>query len=121
MKKVLLFAFVAVLTASCSTVKKTATAVDVNNNLSSYSTADLEISQKRVTYEFRPTAKERRGGIKNVISCAYAATLKASNEADVLVQPEYSMRISHGLFGKKIKEVTVTGYPAKIQNFRNGK
>lgn len=121
MKKVFLFAFVAVLAASCSTVKKTATAVDVNNQLSSYNEADLEISQQRVTYEFRPTAKERRGGTKNVISCAYAATLKSSNDADVLVQPEYTMRISHGLFGTKIKEVTVTGYPAKIQSFKKGK
>lgn len=121
MKKAFLAALVVVLTASCSSVRKTATAVDVNSQLSSYNVADLQVSQEKVTYEFRPTAKERRGGKTNVISCAYAAALVSNGNADVLVQPEYTMRISHGLFGKKIKEVTVTGYPAKYKNFTNGK
>lgn len=122
MKKVILAALVVVLTASCSSLKKTATAVDVNNSMNSYNVADLQVSPNKVTYEFRPSKKERRGGKNNVISCAYAATLKSNGDADVLVQPEYTMRVRHGLFGgKKIKEVTVTGYPAKFTGFKNGK
>jgi len=122
MKKVFLAALVVVLTASCSSLKKTATAVEVNNSMNSYNVADLDVSPNKVTYEFRPTAKERRGGKKNVLQCAYAATLKNNGNADVLVQPEYTMRVRHGLFfSKKIKEVTVTGYPAKFTRFTKGK
>lgn len=122
MKKVLLFSFVALMAASCTTVRKTATAVDVDTSIKSYDVAELEISPKRVTYEFRPEAKERRGGRKNVINCAYAATLAANGDADVLVQPEYTMRIRNGLFCRnKIKRVYVTGYPAKIKNFKSSK
>jgi len=123
MKKALLFSFATLMVvSSCTTIRKTATAVDVNTSLKSYDIAELEISSKRVTYEFRPTSQERRGGKKNVINCAYAATLTANNNADILVQPEYSMRIRNGLFSRnKIKRITVTGYPAKIKKFKSEK
>lgn len=113
-------AFVALIATSCTTLRKTATAVDVNTELNSQNIADLEISSKRVSYDFRPTKSERRGGKANVIRCAYAATLEANGGADVLVQPQYTMRITTNLFGrKKVKEVLVSGYPAKFKTFKN--
>ncbi len=122
MKKVLLFSLVTLMATSCTTVRKTATAVDVNTSLKSYDIAELDISPKRVTYEFRPSKQERRGGKNNVINCAYAAALAAHDNADILVQPEYSMRIRNGLFSRnKIKRITVTGYPAKIKKFKSAK
>ena len=119
MKKVLLAtASLLLLLSSCSTVKKTASSIDVANSITSTSVTDLEVSNKKITYKFRPKAKERRGGYANVKACAVAAALQTSNGADVLVAPEYETVIKKGLFGKKIKEVTVTGYPAKYKNFR---
>ena len=83
--------------------------------------AELDVSPKRITYSFRPQAKERRGGQKNVINCAVREAL-ANNDGDVLVQMEYTMRVSRNLFGvKKVKEVTLTGYPAKFKNFSTAK
>ena len=119
MKKVL-FAAAAMLLmfSSCSTVKKTASSIDVANSLTSQSLTDLEVSNTRISYSFRPDAKERRGGVANVKACAVSAALKANGGADVLVAPEFEVVIKRGLMGSKVKEVNVTGYPAKYKNFR---
>lgn len=105
--------------ASCTTMTKTATTVDVNNGLNSASTADLAISQNKISYTHKTKAKERRAGRKNVINSAVSAALQANGEADVLVAPEYTVVKKSGLFGSKIKTVIVTGYPAKYKNFKS--
>ena len=75
--------------ASCTTVTKTAGSVDVANDI----------------------------GLANVKAAAVAEALKQNGGADVLVDPQYETRTRRGLFGKKIKYVTVTGYPAKYKKF----
>ncbi len=102
---------------SCTTVKKTASAIDVNNSLRSKTKATLVVQDQRVSYTLRPTKAIRRGGLDNVKAAAVSEVLKQNNGADVLVDPQFETRIRKGLFGKKIKYVTVTGYPAKYQSF----
>ena len=120
MKNVLLsFFVVGMALASCTTVTKTATTVDVNNGLNSASTVDLEISSNKISYTHKTKAKERRAGKKNVINSAVSAALQANVGADVLVAPEYVTVKKLGLFGSKIKTVIVTGYPAKYKNFKS--
>ena len=115
MKKVFFTAAAMLLMlSSCSTVKKTASSIDVANSLTSQSLVDLEVSNTRISYSFRPNAKERRGGVANVKACAVSAALKANGGADVLVAPEYELTLKRG----KVKEVNVTGYPANYKNFR---
>lgn len=117
-KSILAVALVVSALTSCTTVKQTATSVDVANELNSVSMTDLEISNTKIIYSFRPEAKERRGGTKNVVNAAIRAALNANN-AEVLVAPETDIRIRRGLFGtRRIKEVVVYGYPAKYKNFR---
>lgn len=119
MKKLLFAAsFVALVMSSCTTVEKTASAIDVNNNINSVTAVDLDVSNTRISYVYRTTKKVRKGGSKNVYATAVSAALKANDNANVLVAPEYETVIKKGLFGSKIKTVTVSGYPAKYKNFR---
>lgn len=120
MKKLLLPTALVVLTlSSCSIMKKSASSVDVTNSISTRTGADLEVSETRIMYTFRPTKAERKGGNKNVQNAAVSAALKANGNCDVLVAPEFETRIHYRLFGgRKIKEITVTGYPAKYKNFQ---
>lgn len=120
MKKVFLVVAVAALAfTSCTTTMKTASSIEVANQLNSFTKADLEVSDTRITYTFRPEKKERRGGTQNVYNHAVAAALRANGGGDLLVAPQFETRIRTGLFGgRKIKEVTVSGYPAKYKNFR---
>lgn len=118
MKKSLLAVGVAVFAlASCTTTTKTATAVDVAHVMSEQTQVEMEVSPTRITYNFRPAARERRGGKQNVINTAVREALRSNGGGDVLVSMEYDLRERKGLFGKKIKEVTVYGYPAKYTKF----
>lgn len=115
MKKVVLAVAVvaAMMATSCSSIHKTATVENVNTEIISLNTADLEVSNKKVTFFYKPSGAEKRGGNKNVIECAVAEALKANGNADVMVAPQYIIKKRKG----KVKEVTVTGYPAHYTNF----
>lgn len=117
MKKIFSILSVALLIAaatSCTSVKKTASIIDVNTAVASKSTADLIVSQEKITFTYKVPKKARRAGSKAVYATAVAEALKANGNADVLVQAQYAVRKR----GKKIKEITVTGYPAKYTNFK---
>ena len=122
MKKLIVMASVVMMAmASCTTVKKTSTTIDVNNALNSNSTVDLEVSGKRISYTYITEKKIRRSGLKNIYATAVKEALKENGNADVLVAPEYETRIRKGMFGTKVKAVIVSGYPATYQNFRVNK
>lgn len=99
---------------SCTSVLKTATVETIDTSITSFSSADLEVSTKKITYFYKPTKAETREGSGNAISSAVAEALKANGNADVLVAPQYVIKKRKG----KVKEVTVSGYPAFYKNFR---
>lgn len=104
----------AMMATSCTSIHKTATVEDVNNNVASYTVADLNVSPTKIVFNYKPNASERRGGGKNAVNCAVAEALKANGNADVLVGAQYVIKKRKG----NVKEVTVTGYPATYKNFR---
>lgn len=108
---------VAALMASCSTVRMTSDSVAVDAHVSTYPTiADLHISPQRVSksvsWSWNPfnttSLKARRGNVK--------AELIKETGADILIEPEFVQRTSWcNLLGGSL---TVTGYPAVLDNFR---
>lgn len=105
--------------ASCSSVSHTSTTIPVQTEILSASTADLNVSQKKISYTYRPSKAVRRCGEKAVISTAIAEALKANGNADVLVGFEYEIKKTRNLFGSTtIKYVTVIGYPATYVNIK---
>lgn len=104
---------------SCSTVKKTSTSIDVNTPVMAATQADLDVKAQKISYTLQPSKAIRRAGKKAVVEAAVAEALKANGNADVLVGMQYEMKETKNLFGvKKIKYVTVTGYPGTYKNFR---
>lgn len=119
MKKVILGVLVALTATSCTTVRKTATTMDVDARINNRTTADLTVSPEKVTLTYRPAKKVRRGGLKNAKAAAVQEVLKNCGNADVLVHAQFETAVRTGLFGnKKIKYVTVSGYPATFKNFQ---
>ena len=112
--------FVAALTmSSCSVVTKTATTRDVTAPLAAAVISDLEVSNQKITYTFVPTNSVRKGGLKNCINTAISEALTNNGGGDVLIETQEAVIEKYGLFGKKIRSVTVSGYPAKYKNFRS--
>ena len=121
MKKVLLPAAVCVCmllgATSCSTVTHTSQVVPVQTEVQSVSTAQLNVSPRKISYTYRPSKAVRRGGDKNVVRMAVAQALKENNNADVLVGMQYEMKKTRNIFGvSSVKYVIVEGYPATYTN-----
>lgn len=107
----------ATLLASCTSIKSTSNDLDVPAQVASYPTvADLHVSSQRLSrsesWKWNPfnttTLKARRGNLK--------AKLVSDAGADIIVEPEFVQKTS--LFNLLGGSLTVTGYPAKLDNFR---
>lgn len=120
MKKVFLLMCVAALTiTSCSTVKKTATTRKVTAPIAAAVIGELEVSNQKITYTLEPSRKVRKGGLENCVNTAISEALEKNDRSDVLIETQKAIVQRYGLFGRKIKSVTVTGYPAKYKNFKS--
>ncbi|MGM9841612.1 MAG: hypothetical protein ACI31D_05365 [Candidatus Limisoma sp.] len=119
MKKVVFFAGLLLLCASCKTVHKTSTTRQISAPIEAAVTADLDVQKTKISYTYYPTKSVRRGGEKNVKAAAVAEALRMNGNADVLVESQEEVYVRTGLTGKKIKSVTVTGYPATYKNFKS--
>lgn len=113
MKKFYLFLMgVAMLSlGSCKATHWTATTASVENCVYTSSVADLKVGPK-ASFTYNTTSKDRKGGGKNCLRAAVASMLKANNNADVLVAPEFK-------YDNDMKTIEVCGYPATYTNFRS--
>lgn len=118
MKKVVLFiAAVAVMAlSSCSTISHTASTEVVDTELMNRSTADLKVSDTKISYKFTPDNTYRRAGMKSMKAAAVAKALEANGNGDVLVAPQFEIKHTRGFFGSKVKYITVTGHVGKYVN-----
>ena len=113
----LILACGALMLASCSTVKKTATAIPVNNGVYQYpAVADLDIRDKAegvMTWNFMPFHWGEPP--LSVAKSNLVAELLKEKNADVLLEPQFVFEKTS--FGER--RLTVTGFTATYKNFRN--
>ena len=120
MKKVLLsIACMAMMVTSCTTVRKSATQRDVTAPVMGAVIADLEVSNQKIVYSYIPTRSVRKGGYDNCVNTAIREALSANGNGDVLVETQEAVVEYKGLISKKIKSITLTGYPAYYKNFKS--
>lgn len=116
MKKLIigLFSGLMLLTASCTTVKHTASTVPVETQIVSFTVADLEVAPQKVSKSTSWNYKLFKSPSIEEIKTNTEAWLLDEVGADVLVEPEYIIERRGCMRGGT---VTVTGYPAKFMNF----
>ena len=126
MKKILFLSlmFVALATTSCKITDASATYQHPSTYINTATVADLDVSNERISFTFQPSRQVRRGGSENVIKTAIREALRVNGGGDVLVDMEYiTFSKAPGwcffLLLSPIREVTVSGYPAKYKNFHN--
>ncbi len=118
-KQLFLIAIVAAVVSSCTTTRRTASQGNVTAALAAAVVSDLDVSNTKITYSYAPTSSVRKGGERNCINTAIAEALAQNGGADVLIETQEAIVERSGLCSKKIRTVTVTGYPAKYKNFRS--
>jgi hypothetical protein len=108
---------------SCKTIHSTAEYKDPTTFLRNVTVADLEVSRDRISFTYEPSREVRRGGDQNVIKAAIREALRVNGGGDVLVDLEYITisKCSIKFFYSKsaIRQITVSGYPAKYTNFHS--
>ena len=123
MKKLYLFLLLvlALGISSCKSSRSTATYQDPINTLRTVTVADLDVSDTRISYTYKPTYAVRLGGSQNVIKTAVQEALKAYGSGDILIGLEYTTISRWTIFPflSPIREITVTGRPAKYVNFHS--
>lgn len=108
---------VAVAVSSCTTTTYTSSVADVSADIRSATVADLQAGE-RITHTIEPSKSVRRGGMANIRHAAEAEALeKKGGNADVLLDPEYSITKKRILFGSQVTSITVSGRPATYTNF----
>ena len=123
MKKSYLFLLIVFILglSSCKSTRSTATYQDPINTLRTVTVADLDVSDVRISYTYKPTYAVRLGGSQNVIKTAVQEALKAHGSGDILIGLEYTTISRWTIFPflSPIREITVTGRPAKYVNFHS--
>ncbi|MDE5549871.1 MAG: porin family protein [Bacteroidaceae bacterium] len=109
---------VVVAVSSCTTTTYTSNVTDVSTDIRSATVADLQAGE-RITHTIAPSKSVRRGGMANIRHAVEAEALeKKGGNADVLLDPEYSVTKQRTLLGTKVTSITVSGRPATYTNFR---
>ena len=126
MKKTLclLLILVGICVTSCKIIHSTAEYKDPTTFLRNATVADLDVADTRISFTFVPNRQVRRGGDYNVIKAAIRAALRLNGGGDVLVDLEYITLYKAPFWSRlvwlsPIREVTVSGYPAKYVNFHS--
>ncbi len=103
--------------SSCSMLKQSAATQSVKNHMASAVVGELQVSSEKITYTYYPTLAVRKVSRINCINMAIHEALKKHGSGDILVETSEAIITKMGLFGRKIKSVTVSGYPATYVNF----
>jgi hypothetical protein len=123
MKKSYLFLLLVFLVAvsSCKSSRSTATYQDPINTHRTVTIAYLDVSDTRITYTYKPTYAVRLGGSQDVIKSAVLEALRVHGSGDILIGLEYTTISRWTIFPflSPIREITVTGRPAKYTNFHS--
>ena len=76
--------------SSCKSSRSTATYQDPVNTLRTVTIADLDVSDTRISFTYRPDFAVRLGGDQNVIKTAVLKALQNHGSGDILIGLEYT-------------------------------
>ena len=120
MKKLFVIGVLSMLLASCSTHKATVNTTRVNHPvIESTTMATVDVDKKRISYTYVPSRKDSKTlSEAHLLNNAIYMALQANGNADVLVKVNSFVTYNKGLFGKRIKSISISGYPARYVDFR---
>lgn len=121
MKKIMIFAAFLMLFSSCAVHKASVSSTAVYSPAIETTTiATIDVSSKKITYMYTPAKTDSKSlSEKQLIQNAIYEALQANGNADELVEVNYFMSMKRRFpFGKRVKYVIVSGYPATYSDFR---
>jgi hypothetical protein len=81
--------------------------------------ASLDVAAKKINYVYYPEIKDSKSLSQDqLIKNAVYAALQSNGGGDELVGLSYYITVRRGFFVKKVRSISVSGYPATYTNFR---
>lgn len=118
MKKLLTVMFIGAMFCSCAVNQANIKTANVKAPILSATVASLKVEAKPITFSYEPNKTERKAlSVDQLIENAQYLALQKHGSGDIMVQVSYNLDMKKGLI-KKIKKVTITGYPATYVDFR---
>lgn len=120
MKNLFAIGALAILLSSCATHKALVNTTSVKHPvIESTTMATVDVDQKRISYTYVPTKPDAKAlSEAQLIQNAMYMALSTNGNADVLVKVNSFVTYKIGLFGKRVKSVSISGYPAHYTDFR---
>jgi len=120
MKKLFAIGVLAMLLSSCSTHKALVNTTRVHHPvIESTTMATVDVDKKRISYTYVPTRQDAKVlSETQLIQNAMYMALAANGNADVLVKVNSFVTYKKGLLGKRVKSISISGYPARYVDFR---
>ncbi len=120
MKRLMILAAALLLFASCSLHRANVAVTPVYSpSVETTTMASLDVSAKKINYVYYPEIKDSKSLSQDqLIKNAVYAALQSNGGGDELVGLSYYITVRRGFFGKKVRSIAVSGYPATYTNFR---
>lgn len=121
MKKIVIFAALALLFSSCAVHHKASVASTpvYSPAIETATIATLDVAPEKITYVYTPTKTDSKSlSEKQLIKNAIFMALKENGNADELVEVNYYVSVKRRFLKKRVKSIAVSGYPATYKDFR---
>ncbi len=120
MKRLIYLLVSVLLFASCTVFKSSIQTTAVKAPVFSATAASLQVAETPITFTYTPSEYEKRhSSLETILENASYQALVEKSAGDVLIQLSYKVEgKGFGRTVRKIKRITITGYPAKYVDFR---
>lgn len=120
MKKLLFLGAIALVMSSCTIHRATVVSTSVPAPMKTITTvASVDVEKNRISYTYTPTKVDsKRLSDNQLLDNAIYLALEENGKADVLVKVNYFITKRSSLFTRRVKSISVSGYPARYVDFR---
>lgn len=121
MKQLFVIGVLGILLSSCSNYSKVMVNTSRVNHpvIESTTMATISVDKKRISYTYVPTKQDTKALTEEqLIQNAIYMALSVNGNADVLVKVNTFVTYKKVMLIKRIKSISVSGYPARYVNFR---
>ena len=120
MKKIVILATLALLLSSCAVHKAAVSSTTVYSPaIETTTVATLDVAANKISYVYTPTKTDAKSlSEKQLVKNAIYMALKENGNADELVEVNYYVSLKRGFLSKRVKSISLTGYPATYKDFR---
>ena len=118
MKRTLFLICAIISLASCSVNKSMVKNQEVSTDIKAFTVANLNVANQAISHTYLPTRTEGKTLSQDQLVKNAIFEALERNGYDTMVQVRYHVKVMRGLFGRRITQIDINGFPANYTKFR---